>query len=70
MLRSVAQAAGKLKLGHGLSPDTQMGPLVSQEQLDRGLRTAGFPIHEYWLDIGRLEDLERANEYFESENRE
>src|SRR4029077_144104 len=29
------QEAGKLKIAPGLNPDTQMGPLVSQEQLDR-----------------------------------
>ena len=45
-------------------------PTLLQNLVDRGLRTAGFPIHEYWLDIGRLEDLERANEYFESGSRE
>ena len=45
-------------------------PALLQDLVDRGLRTAGFPIHEYWLDIGRLEDLERANEYFESGGRE
>jgi phenylacetaldehyde dehydrogenase len=31
----VAQEASKLKIGPGLDPGTQMGPLVSQEQLDR-----------------------------------
>src|SRR5262249_17920904 len=31
-------------------------PTLLQTLVDRGLRTAGFPIHEYWLDIGRLED--------------
>jgi phenylacetaldehyde dehydrogenase len=35
LVAGVAQEAGKLKLGHGLNPDTQMGPLVSQDQLDR-----------------------------------
>jgi phenylacetaldehyde dehydrogenase len=35
LIEGVAQEAGKLKLGHGLNPDTQMGPLVSQEQLTR-----------------------------------
>jgi len=30
------------------------------------LTTASFPIHEYWLDIGRMSDFERAqNEYSE-----
>ncbi len=31
----VAQAARQIRVGHGLDPNTQMGPLVSQEQLDR-----------------------------------
>ena len=35
LVEGIAQEAGKLKIGHGLDPATQMGPLVSQEQLDR-----------------------------------
>jgi phenylacetaldehyde dehydrogenase len=35
LVDGIAQEAGKLKIGHGLDPATQMGPLVSQEQLDR-----------------------------------
>jgi len=35
LIEGVAQEAGKLRIGHGLNPDTQMGPLVSQDQLDR-----------------------------------
>jgi len=35
LVEGVAQEAGKLKIGPGLDPGTQMGPLVSQEQLDR-----------------------------------
>ncbi|MFB3815801.1 MAG: aldehyde dehydrogenase family protein [Terriglobales bacterium] len=31
----IAQEAKKIKLGPGLSPDTDMGPLVSEEQLNR-----------------------------------
>jgi len=42
-------------------------PTLLQNLVDRGLRTAGFPIHEYWLDIGHLEDLKRAHEYFDVE---
>jgi dTDP-glucose pyrophosphorylase len=41
-------------------------PTLLQELIARGLRTTGFPIHEYWLDIGHLDDLQRATEYFES----
>ncbi|MFT5115637.1 MAG: dTDP-glucose pyrophosphorylase [Parasphingorhabdus sp.] len=32
-----------------------------QSNIDAGQRVTTFPIHEYWLDIGRMEDLERAN---------
>ncbi len=32
---AVADAASKIKVGPGLDPNTEMGPLVSQEQLDR-----------------------------------
>ncbi|MGV8834195.1 MAG: nucleotidyltransferase family protein [Devosia sp.] len=30
------------------------------ELLENDCQTAAFPLHEYWLDIGRMEDLERA----------
>jgi len=29
--------------------------------IEAGRDTAAFPIHEYWLDVGRLDDLQRAN---------
>jgi phenylacetaldehyde dehydrogenase len=32
---AVADAAAQVKIGPGLDPDTQLGPLVSQEQFDR-----------------------------------
>jgi phenylacetaldehyde dehydrogenase len=35
MVEGIAQEAGKIRIGHGLADGTQMGPLVSQEQLDR-----------------------------------
>ena len=35
LVEGVALEAGKLKIGPGLDPATQMGPLVSQEQFDR-----------------------------------
>jgi NDP-sugar pyrophosphorylase family protein len=28
--------------------------------------TTVFPIHEYWLDVGRIDDLERANNDFKN----
>jgi phenylacetaldehyde dehydrogenase len=35
VVEGVAARAGKIKLGAGLDPTTEMGPLVSQEQLER-----------------------------------
>jgi acyl-CoA reductase-like NAD-dependent aldehyde dehydrogenase len=43
---ALARAAGTMKQGPGLAPDTQVGPLVSQEQLER---VTGY------LDIGKKE---------------
>ena len=37
-------------------------PDLIQTLLNEGLRVAAFPIHEYWLDIGRPEDYRQANE--------
>ena len=28
--------------------------------VEKGARAAAFPIHEYWLDVGRIDDFERA----------
>jgi len=33
----------------------------------KGLEVSAFPIHEYWKDIGRIEDLEQANIDFKEE---
>ena len=35
VVNGVAEHARKIKVGPGLSPDTEMGPLVSEEQLSR-----------------------------------
>jgi NDP-sugar pyrophosphorylase family protein len=40
-------------------------PELLQSLIDRGMRTAGFLIHEFWLDIGRPEDLARGIDYFD-----
>lgn len=40
-------------------------PDLFQSLISRRCKTTAFPIHEYWLDIGRLEDFERAkNDYW------
>ena len=49
VVAGVAEAAGKLKIGHGLDPHVNLGPLVSKEQHDR---VKGF------LDSGRKEGAE------------
>lgn len=38
---------------------------VIEDLLQARLRVGGFPIHEYWIDIGAPEQLARANEDFE-----
>jgi NDP-sugar pyrophosphorylase family protein len=35
-------------------------PTLLERQIDRGASVNMFPIHEYWLDIGRMEDFKRA----------
>src|SRR3989440_6256953 len=38
VVEGVAEQAKKIKIGPGLNPDTEMGPLVSEEQLQRVTR--------------------------------
>lgn len=35
-------------------------PTLFSRLMREGRRTAAYPLHEYWLDIGRLEEFERA----------
>lgn len=39
-------------------------PTLLQQLMEQGDTTVGFPIHEYWLDIGRMEDYARAHEEY------
>src|SRR5262249_10086095 len=39
-------------------------PSLFERMVAEGLETCVFPIGEYWLDIGRIEDFERANKDF------
>ena len=39
-------------------------PTLFEQLMAAGKRTAAFPIHEYWLDIGQMDDFYRANEEF------
>lgn len=49
VIADVADHAAKLTLGHGLDPSAQMGPLVSQEQMERVCN---------YIDIGLSEGAE------------
>jgi len=44
-------------------PDNQFYdmPSLFEKVIDKNLRCISFPIKEYWLDIGRLEEFEKAN---------
>lgn len=35
-------------------------PNLLDDQINKGAKINSFPIHEYWLDIGRIEEYERA----------
>ncbi|RME47231.1 MAG: nucleotidyltransferase, partial [Deltaproteobacteria bacterium] len=40
-------------------------PQLIETLIRSGKRVVGFPIREYWIDIGRIDDYERANEDME-----
>ncbi len=42
-------------------------PTLFERLVQSGKRTAAFPIREYWLDIGRLEDFQQAASDFQRE---
>lgn len=39
-------------------------PTLFETIIDEKLKSISFPIHEYWLDIGRMEEFEKANDEF------
>ena len=39
-------------------------PTLFEKIIEKKEKTISFPIHEYWLDIGRIEEFERANSEF------
>ena len=41
-------------------------PALFDGLIEQNARIAAFPIREYWLDIGRIEDFRRANEEYHS----
>jgi len=43
-------------------------PNLLEAQIENSEHVSVFPIHEYWLDIGRMEEYESAHQAFESES--
>jgi len=41
-------------------------PTLLEREIEEGRPVNMFPIHEYWLDIGRMDDFQRAQS--EAEN--
>lgn len=39
-------------------------PTLFQELINKQLNVLSFPIHEYWLDIGKIIDYEKANDEY------
>ncbi len=39
-------------------------PTLLEQEIDSGKVVNMFPLHEYWLDIGRMDEFERANQEF------
>ena len=42
-------------------------PELFSAMIASGLETAAFPIREYWIDVGRIEDFRRANDDYPRE---
>ncbi|WP_223552927.1 MULTISPECIES: nucleotidyltransferase family protein [Lysinibacillus] len=40
-------------------------PTLFEQLIEESLKTSAFPIHEYWLDIGQIDDFHKANNEFE-----
>ncbi|TSE30852.1 UTP--glucose-1-phosphate uridylyltransferase [Tepidimonas thermarum] len=46
---------------HHMTPQTRIDmPDLLKRQIDAGREVRMFPVHEYWLDIGRMSDFELA----------
>jgi dTDP-glucose pyrophosphorylase len=40
-------------------------PSLIERTIARGKPSVGFPLREYWIDVGRLDDLQRASDEFQ-----
>ena len=62
--------AGIYALDPGVIDSVPAGDLfhmttLFERVIETGEKTAVFPIHEYWLDVGRIDDLDKANGEFD-----
>lgn len=39
-------------------------PTLFEKLIEQGKKTSVFPIHEFWLDIGQMDDFNRANQKY------
>lgn len=54
------------ELVRSVSPGTRVDmPTLLEQAMQSGGEVSMFPVHEYWLDIGRMEDFKRAQREFE-----
>lgn len=66
--------AGIYVISHNILTSLQSGEKLDMPSLfdlkkQEGFKTVKFPIHEYWLDVGRHDDFKRAqNDIFNLEN--
>ena len=50
-----------------VAPGTRIDmPTLLEQEIDDGKAVNMFPIHEYWLDIGRMDDFQKAQDEFNS----
>lgn len=42
-------------------------PTLIEDLINQNQKIGSFPIHEYWLDIGRMEEYEKANEEYKED---
>ena len=51
------------ELVKSVQPGTRIDmPTLLEKAIDGGKTVSMFPLHEYWLDIGRMEDFQRAQQ--------
>lgn len=53
------------ELVKSVAPGTRVDmPTLLEREINAGQDVNMFPVHEYWLDIGRMEDFQRAQQEF------